>query len=66
MGANYAGICAVVAVASVSLVVVIGVAGVVWHNHQLTEHGANALNIAIGGLLTLAGTIIGNRSVNHG
>jgi hypothetical protein len=58
---NYAGLCALIAVAAVASVVVLAVAGLVWHDRALTEHGANALNIAIGGLLTLAGTYIGSR-----
>lgn len=58
---NYAGLCALIAVTAVAAVVVIAVAGIAWHGRSLTEHGANALNIAVGGLLTLAGTYIGGR-----
>jgi hypothetical protein len=58
---NYSGLCALIAVTAVAAVVVIAVAGIVWQGRALTEHGANALNIAIGGLLTLAGTYIGGR-----
>lgn len=60
-GVNYAGLCALIAVSAVAAVVVLAVAGIVWHGRTLNEHGANALSIAIGGLLTLAGTYIGGR-----
>ena len=58
---NYAGICAVIAVAAVSAVLVIAVAGIVWRGLPISEPAIGALNIAVGGLLTLAGTYIGGR-----
>lgn len=59
---NYAGLCALIAVSAVAAVVVLAVGALAYHGRPLTEHGANALNIAIGGLLTLAGAYIGSRS----
>lgn len=61
MKVNYAGLCALLAVAAVSAAVLVAVVGMVWRDRALSEHGADALDIAIGGLLTLAGTYIGGR-----
>jgi hypothetical protein len=58
---NYAGICALVAVAAISIAVVIAVAGLIWRDRQLGEFGLDAINVAVGGLLTLIGTYIGGR-----
>lgn len=66
MNINYAGVCAVIAVSAVSMFIVLSVIALAWHGRQLTPHGAEALNVAIGGLLTLTGTYIGNRLGSSG
>lgn len=58
---NYAGICALVAVGAISLALVIAVSGLVWYDRSLGEFGLDAINVAVGGLLTLIGTYIGGR-----
>ncbi len=44
---NYAGLCALIAVGSVATAVVLGIGGLVYHNHALSQPGVDALNIAM-------------------
>lgn len=59
---NHAGLCALIAVAAVSSVVVLSVGGLVYYQQPLNELAADALKLAIGGLLTIAGSCINGRA----